>query len=205
MPVRKLLAPFCALAMSASPVLAVDLDNVLIVQRFVANDTGIEQCNKLAYGEKIIGAAAEWSPVIRVDTDNRDGGCEHDIAIVDPTGELKGLEISINFFPDDYASQCKNPGYRTIPINSKLKDVKFVKPMIYDMDNEPGGCQQVYSLKGRNDVMLEVKFEGDDDWSQCENYGTHKVVVAKDAQIRLDTDQRWGGCRLSYRLVENKN
>lgn len=180
---------------------AVDIDNTLLVQRFIADgDAG--QCNGGALGERILSAASEWSPAIRVDTDNRSGGCLHSIGIVDPGNELEGLEITVNFFADGEAGQCGNPGLKVIPRSRKLARAAVSDPMRYDMDDRSGGCQQVYSLRGRNDVALQIEFLADGDAGQCGNAGVHTVFPNHPAQIRLDTDNRSGGCRLRYRLVE---
>jgi hypothetical protein len=191
-------APFRAVVPMA--VVAVDLSRAILVQKFMG-DGDIGQCNVGAYGERILSPVSEWSPFIRVDTDDRAGGCLHSLGILDDGNNLEGLEIAINFFADGDAGSCGNSGFRTIPLSRSLGEVTLTEPMRYDTDSRPGGCQQVYSLKGRSHVAFQIEFLPDGDPGQCGNAGTHTVFVGQNAQIRIGTDNRLGGCRLRYRLI----
>jgi hypothetical protein len=177
-----------------------DLSRVILVQSFVGDgDPG--QCNGAAYGERIISSAADWSPAVRIDTDERPGGCLHSLGLVDLDHRLGGLEITIDFGGEQDRTQCGNPGPHRIPISRRLSEALLSTPMRYDMDDRPGGCYQVYSVKGRADVALEIEFRADGDASQCRNTGVHLVVPGEELRIGLDTDHRDGGCTLRYRLV----
>jgi hypothetical protein len=189
-----------ALFLAATHASAADLSDVIIVQRFVADgDPG--QCG--GAGEKIVSAAEDWSPAIRIDADDRSGGCNHSIGIVDIAGELNGLQIIVDYFGDGEAGQCGGSGHRIIPIGRKLKNAVMTDPPLrYDTDSRSGGCQQKYTVSGRNDVGLEIDFRGDDDVTQCQNPGTYKAFVGQPVQFRIDTDQRFGGCTLKYRLFK---
>jgi hypothetical protein len=180
---------------------AADLSSVFLVQDFTANpgaDPG--QCNAANFG-RIVSPAGEWSPAIRLDTDSRGGGCLHQFAIVDLDRRITGLMIWVNFFGDGDAAQCGNPGNRVIPVRKRFDSLLFTQPMSIDTDNRGGGCQETWSVTGRNDVRLEIDFQPDGDPGQCGNAGTHLVTPGNPVTIYLDMDDRGGGCQQRFRLL----
>ena len=60
--------------------------------------------------------------------------------------------------------------------------------------------QPVFSLYGRDDVELDVAFWADGDAGQCGNAGFHTVRLNSPVRLRLDMDNRPGGCRQMFRL-----
>jgi hypothetical protein len=169
----------------------------LFGQSFLADgDAG--QCNGAFMGTDFVNFG-EFTKEIRIDTDDRPGGCLQSFAIVDTNNVLAGLKLGVNFFPDGQG-QCDNPGPRTIPINKQVAGAQFSPAYRIDTGSRPGGCQLVFSVEGRNDVALDVIYIPDDDFSQCKNAGVFTAVAGRPVQIGLDTDNRSGGCRLKLRL-----
>ncbi|QRN93734.1 hypothetical protein JRI60_31755 [Archangium violaceum] len=139
-----------------------------------------------------------WTRRITLDTDSRSGGCWQKFSIVDGTGEVSGLRVSINFYAQNTGSgQCDNPGIREIPNTSYLS---WSYPMGIDTDGNDGGCRQVWSLTGRDDVALDVKWEDTSYNSQCDYPGTYTVTSSTTASFVMDMDDRGGGCAQSVRL-----
>lgn len=163
-------------------------------QNFYADgDAG--QCNGGAYGTHA-APLGQWTPAMRLDTDNRGGGCYQQFSIFDPSGLLNGLLVVVDFYPDG-DRQCDFPGPRYIPVGPSLH---WSSPYRIDTDNRSGGCQQVFSIYGRYDVELDVAFWADGDAGQCGNAGFHTVTPYNSVRIRLDMDNRPGGCRQMFRL-----
>ncbi|MCM0591913.1 MAG: hypothetical protein ACSI46_17095 [Gloeotrichia echinulata DVL01] len=176
------------------------------VQLFEADgDPG--QCNALASGV-IVTPFGIWSNPVRIDTDGRSGGCRQAFTVSDPQNTLAGLNLFVDFRPDGDPGQCGNPGLRGIPVIPL--DVAFYGPLYktilqsiayrIDTDNRSGGCQQTFSLSGRNDIVLDVSFTPDGDAGQCGNAGAFTVTPSSPVTFRIDTDNRSGGCRQSFRL-----
>jgi hypothetical protein len=174
------------------------------------------QCGSV--GGTQFSAFGEWTAPIRMDTDNRSGGCNLQWAIIDPANKLTGLNVtagwrfSINDDPNvNGYYQCKgNHGDRTIPITTSIpqdeNQLSFSDYIGVDTDNEQGACDLTFSLAGRSDVALDVAFWGDDDVSQCSppdaTIDKPKEVYqgTPAAALRIDTDRRWGGCVQRLRL-----
>jgi hypothetical protein len=169
----------------------------LFGQSFLA-DGDANQCNGAFTGTDFV-RLGEFTREIRIDTDGRPGGCFQSFAIVDPDNVLAGLRLTVNFFPDG-EGQCDDPGVRAIPVNREVSGAQFSRRYRIDADGRPGGCQQVFSVEGRNDVALDILFFPDGDPGQCGNAGLHTAVVGQPVQIRIDTDDRPGGCRQMLRL-----
>ena len=176
------------------------------VQLFEADgDTG--QCNALASGV-IVTPFGVWSNPVRIDTDGRAGGCRQAFAVSDPQNTLAGLNLFVSFTPDGDAGQCGNPGLKGIPVvpldvasfGSLYETILRSAAYRIDTDNRSGGCQQTFSLSGRNDIVLDVSFIPDGDAGQCGNAGSFTVTPSSPVTFRIDTDKRGGGCRQSFRL-----
>ena len=142
----------------------------------------------------------QWTTRMRIDTDSRAGGCYQKFSIVDPAGELSGLVLNVDFHGQANTSgdgQCDFPGVYQIPVGSS---VAWSTQYGIDTNENPGGCVQAFSLSGRGDVALDVKFEDDGYNGQCDKAGTHTVTQNNARSIVFDMDDRGGGCFLSYRL-----
>lgn len=139
-----------------------------------------------------------WTRRVKIDTDSRSGGCYQKFSIVDGTGELSGLHLYVNFYAQSTGSgQCDNPGTWEIPNTSSLA---WSTAMGIDTDGNPGGCGQVWSLSGRDDVALDVKWEDTSHNGQCDNPGQYTVTSSTTASIVMDMDDRAGSCVQSFRL-----
>lgn len=153
-----------------------------------------------AYG-LIISRADRYSPPIRIDTDGRKGGCLYRIGILDTAGSLAQTDFKLNlsFYADGDAGQCGNQGTFDVPVSTSNAQISLTHAIVMDMDNRPGGCQMIWTVEGRS-AVLDVKFIPDGDPGQCGNPGIHTASDGNPVRIRLDTDDRLGGCRLSLRL-----
>lgn len=170
---------------------------VFLHQNFYA-DSDASQCNALAYGYMRAGLG-EWTPTIRIDTDGRWGGCLQQFGVTDPTGVVSGLQLAVNFYGDGDADQCNSPGYRQIPVTSSTT-AQWSSAYRIDADSRSGGCWQVFYLNGRSDMVLDIEFTAESDAGQCNNAGMHTVTAGNPVAIRIDTDERDGGCRQRFRL-----
>jgi hypothetical protein len=168
----------------------------LLVNFYGDGDVG--QCNGAAYGRQQ-AQMGTWTSPIRIDTDNRPGGCWQQFAIVDPRHFLDGLTLRMSFTGTGDWGQCGNAGDQIIPIVSS-PDQAWSSPIRMDMDDRSGGCDQTFSIQGRGDVELDISFEADGDPGQCGNTGTHTVNEWNSVTLFLDTDNRSGGCRESFSL-----
>jgi hypothetical protein len=159
-------------------------------------DGDLGQCNALAYG--IVGAPVEdWTPPIRIDTDNSPGGCYQQLGILDPNKELAGVSLTVDFEPDG-VGQCDIPGSRTIPITQS--SLTWSSAYRIDADNRPGGCQQKFTLSGPDVISFDVYYVADGDPGQCGNPGEHTITTGQSVTLRIDTDSRPGGCRQQFRI-----
>lgn len=161
-------------------------------------DVDAGQCNGGFYGQGFV-KMGDWTPAMRLDMDGRPGGCYQSFAIVDPSQVLNGLVLKVAVWADG-DGQCDFAGERTVPINRDSNQVSWSSPYRLDTDNRPGGCQQRFTIEGRGDVALDVSFQPDGDPGQCGNAGVHTAVAGQPVQIRVDTDNRPGGCRQAFRL-----
>ncbi|MFI0819763.1 hypothetical protein ACH4TX_26835 [Streptomyces sp. NPDC021098] len=151
--------------------------------------------------------AADWSTPIRLDTDNRAGGCQLAFGLYDPSNSLAGLTATYKWEaePGSDDTQCENGGLKTIPINSSFRT--FADPIRVDTDGRAGWCNLTFALSGRSDIILEVQWYGDDGGDakgQCKNTRPKNTsqIVQEGRPVTLgdDTDGRAGGCYLSLRL-----
>lgn len=147
--------------------------------------------------------AGTWTKPVRMDTDSRSGACSQQFGIYDPTGQLSGLVLKIDF--QGPSNQCWNPGTRTVPISSAANFPWSTWSSIYwiDTDERSGYCTQTFSIEGRSDVALDVNFEAEENNGQCGNVGTFPVVLLRSATFIIDADGRSGACRQKFRLRLN--
>jgi len=153
-------------------------------------------------------ASPDWTPSIRIDTDNRSGGCQLAFGIYDPGHAIDGTSITYTFLPSDGgdAGQCGNyQGTYPMPIKPFRT---FGQTIRIDTDNRPGYCNLTFTVSGRDDVGLDVQFYPDGDAGQCgtpdqpplpkDQYRT--AYEGNPVTIPIDTDGRAGGCQLMLRV-----
>lgn len=159
------------------------------------------QCGGLA-GQQW-GVDPDFTRAIRFDTDNRSGGCQLSFGIFDPDNTLRGASISYGFRASagGDGGQCGNPGTHQMPIQ---RFRTFGPQVRVDTDGRPGGCTLTFTVSGRSDVILEVRYFADGDGSQCGNTlpsdQNHTAFAGSPVTIGLDTDGRSGGCQMQLRL-----
>lgn len=156
-------------------------------------------------------AVGEWTPPVRLDTDNRDGGCWQSLSIVDPESVLGDARIQLEYWHDDRrggSGQCGlptafEPATYTSSVATERRDLSDSWWTV-DTDNRPGGCQAKFSIVGSDEYVLDVRFYADGHGGQCGNAsgqsGHHTAVFGEPVQIRYDMDGRAGGCMQSFRL-----
>lgn len=176
----------------------------------VPGDYGEAQCGNI--GGTRYAPLDRRSDAIRMDTDERPGGCTLEWAIIDPPpNTLGGLVISVDWQPSGDDGQCKGRlgRPRQIPILSSIPmsetDITFSPFIGVDTDDASGGCYMTFSLSGRTDIALDIWFWPEDDPGQCEpamrpDSDPLTVVQGAPATLFVDTDRRWGGCVQQMRL-----
>lgn len=185
-------APHSAAAASSMAVTAVPNLGVLWVP---TGDPG--QCG---------GPQQQWAPIsnwtvpIRVDTDNRPGGCRLAFGVQDSDNSLAGLMLFFAWSGPD-AGQCGQPNSYSIPISPSFS---FSTSVLDDTDNRPGGCNLSFFVFGRSDIGLDIQFWADGDASQCQGSLApgqfYTAFQGNFITVGLDTDGRAGGCNLALRL-----
>ncbi|MBZ4402291.1 MULTISPECIES: hypothetical protein [unclassified Myxococcus] len=142
----------------------------------------------------------QWTSQIRLDTDSRPQGCWQKFGIQDPYGELSGLMLTVSFYGQGSptaSGQCDNPGTYVVPIGPTLD---WTGPWGIDTTDAYGGCVQTFSISGRDDIALDVRFDADRHNGQCQNAGLHTVTSINPVSLTLDMDNRYGGCYQTFRL-----
>ncbi|HVT48349.1 MAG TPA: hypothetical protein VHD57_11220 [Vicinamibacterales bacterium] len=156
----------------------------------------------------------DWTPDVRINTDDGWGGCLQSFALLDPSNSLSNLKLTIDFSaaPDSDAGQCGEAGEREI-IKTATQPA-WSRPYRIDTDSRKGGCRWTMSMSGRSDIEVRVKFFPDDQGvGQCGENQTRgpytpnrpEYLIAKAGEpltLDLDTDGRWGGCVFSLQLVK---
>lgn len=162
-------------------------------------DEDVGQCNDLPL--TVTGASlGEWTDKVKIDTDDRDGGCYQKFAIYDPDRELGSLLIQVDF-QSDGIGQCDLAGKKNIPLNRDIfRGMKWSNRYRIDTDERFGGCTQKFSMLGGSGYALDIDFSAEDDKTQCGNTGISTVTKNKSVTLRLDTDDRAGGCFQKFRL-----
>jgi hypothetical protein len=143
---------------------------------------------------------------IRLDTDNRPGGCQLSFGIGDIDGSLAGLRVTYQLSPHvgSHSGQCgENWGENDMPIGSSFT---FGNPVRVDSDSRPGWCDLTFGVSGRNDVVLEVLWQAENGTGQCVDASSpgvwRAVPIGGKLTIGIDTDNRPGGCGLALRLTK---
>ncbi len=147
----------------------------------------------------------DFTKAIRFDTDSRSGGCQLSFGIFDPDSTLRGVSISYGFRVTSGGDegQCGNPGTHQMPIQ---RFRTFGPQVRVDTDGRSGGCDLTFTVSGRSDVILEVRYFADGDGSQCGNPlpsdQNHTAFEGSPVTIGIDTDGRSGGCQMQLHLQQ---
>ncbi|WP_369148217.1 hypothetical protein [Streptomyces sp. R44] len=142
---------------------------------------------------------------IRFDTDSRPGGCRLAFGLYDPQDELRGVAATYTFraTPGGDPAQCGNQGTHQLPITKTSRT--FGDVVRIDTDNRPGGCVLTFALTAPGTTTLYINYTSDGDRAQCGNALPLPGVFSpagnnREVPIRIDTDDRSGGCQLRLRL-----
>ncbi|MFF2077903.1 hypothetical protein ACFVXG_24490 [Kitasatospora sp. NPDC058162] len=143
---------------------------------------------------------------IRFDTDSRPGGCQLAFGIYDPDGLLRDPSVTYTFqaTPGGDPAQCGNPGTHRMPVGRTSRT--FGPTIRIDTDNRPGGCDLTFALSSSIGMSIGVNYSSDGDRAQCGNAGPDLGLFSpvdndRPFAVRIDTDDRPGGCRLQLRLA----
>ena len=147
----------------------------------------------------------DWTSPIRIDTDNRAGGCELSFGIFDPSSLLTGgVNYTWSVSPGGDGNQCMNQGTFAIPVNRQFES--FGPNIVDDTDNRSGWCNLTFAVSNGSNIGLDVQFFADPSGSagQCVNAlpqgNFYTAAAGAPVTIMTDTDGRPGGCWLSVRL-----
>lgn len=112
-----------------------DLQGVSLTYGFQATPGGDPaQCgNQGTHQMPIRSDARTFGPTIRIDTDNRPGGCNLTLAV--PTIDRTYVKLDIQYDPDGDAGQCGNTGYHWAETDRGPVTIGV------DTDNRVGGCR----------------------------------------------------------------
>ena len=170
---------------------------VVLFQRFVADeDNG--QCGFAQTRSRT--PFGLWSPPVYINTDGRPGGCRQSFAIVDPDGELAGWSMRVKFEYYGRQKQCDQTGEREVPASRTADDLIWTPSYRIDTDEREGGCSLEFSVHGRTDIVLDIEMYADGDPGQCPDRGLFTATIAQPITVRIDTDERPGGCYQRLRL-----
>lgn len=147
----------------------------------------------------------DWTNAILIDADSRSGGCLLAFGVRDLGSNLTGLTLSYRWTvsPGGDFRQCGNQGEFSLPIT---QNQTFGPNIRVDTDDRRGYCDLTFSMSGRNDVALDVRFwhEFEPGKDQCVNSlpkeEWHSVRPDAPITIGMNTDSRQGGCYFSLRL-----
>jgi len=149
-----------------------------------------------------------FTPDVRVNTDNRSGGCFQRFSVIDPNDLLAGLDIRMEFGPVGAdTGECESTF--GIPATIKLTRVKDVpgwtaQIRINTDDRPEQGCYQKWTfVDGPPGYAFDIAYRADGDLGQCGNTtgSYHRIKKGDSVTIVFNTDGRPGGCWLRYRLA----
>jgi hypothetical protein len=207
-----MLAPACDEASSeprtvefvASPTGSVLGEYRAMLLVYYAGEEDPSQCNALAYNRVAFPFGHFADQPMRIDTDNRPGGCTQQFVLYDPDDALPDLQITTQLAPQPGFDngQCSNLGPQIIQHTQEnmIQNMPWSAPIRIDTDDRPGACVQTFAIHGRPELGLDVLAEPDGDPGQCPNNPTTAAIEGHPASIVLDTDSRPGGCRVNLRL-----
>ena len=173
-------------------------DTVKLWESFTA-DGHKGQCEGRNHGE-IITSYNAWSPPIRIDTDGRPGGCQFNIAVIDPRHVLGDWNSTWTFQSNGDGGQCGNQGAQTMQVVADPSAIDRSRYVRIDTDGRSGGCEMLFAVD-RPGPRLLIYFVPDGDSGQCERESDVQVVdIGHSKKIIIDADDRAGGCLLQFRL-----
>lgn len=179
------------------------------VEWFVTSGGQAGQCGNPTSSSQW-AVSPDWTSPIRVDTDSRSGGCELAFGIYDPSRLLTGLGVTYTWTVSQggIGGQCESAttsqGTFSMPVNTQFQS--FGPLVTDDTDNRMGYCNLTFNVSGRSDVGIDVQYYADTSGSagQCINAlpqgSFYTAVAGSPVTLSLDTDDRSGGCWLSFRL-----
>ncbi|MFJ6382468.1 hypothetical protein ACIQI7_20995 [Kitasatospora sp. NPDC092039] len=98
------------------------------------------QCgNQGTFGMPIRRDARTFGPAVRIDTDNRPGGCSLTLAV--PQIRQTYVALDIQYDADGDRAQCRNTGYRWAETDRGPATIGI------DTDDRPGGCRLQLRLR----------------------------------------------------------
>ncbi|MCG6499776.1 hypothetical protein [Kitasatospora sp. A2-31] len=111
------------------------LDGVSLTYALQATGGGDPaQCgNQGTYGVPIRRDTRAFGPTVRIDTDNRPGGCDLTLAV--PSIGQTYVALDVQYDPDGDRAQCRNTGYHWAETDRGPVTVGI------DTDDRPGGCR----------------------------------------------------------------
>ncbi|MFF0157885.1 hypothetical protein ACFYRY_10185 [Streptomyces sp. NPDC005263] len=161
------------------------------------NPDGTGQCEGRT-GEQW-ATSPNWTEAIRLDTDNRPGGCQLAFGVTDPDGTLAGSSISYRLTRSTGGVNQCGPNLDPNPV-PMLPIPAFGTPVRVDTDSQPGWCDLTFTVTGR--IVLDVQLYADGEAAQCADSSpvTHSAFAGTPVTVKIDTDNRPGGCQLLLRL-----
>ena len=157
---------------------------------------------------KLCAYVGENTQFYRDDTDSRAGGCRMQWGIVSPNAEtwFRDVKMCYRWFADGSAGQCGGGAPR-----SMCADVgSFTQEYRDDTDSRGGGCRMSWMLsvpssspQWLTNARLCYDWYPDGDGGQCGGGAARKLCATANswtAYYRDDTDNRGGGCRMSWGL-----
>jgi len=179
---------------------------------------GEAQCG--SPGGTLYSALNDWTPRLRIDTDNRPGGCVLAFGLIDPARDpdkiLPDPGLTIGWKADGPdGGQCGGwQGQNALPVTVGLPSneakIELSKSMFVDTDSR-GGCRETFTLDANSKYELDIDFYGDDDKRQCllpaepqEPGKFWKLRPGKSLSFGIHADDRWGACVQRLRLSKVK-
>ncbi len=145
-----------------------------------------------------------WTVPVRIDADNRPGGCRLAFGVDDPDYDLAGVRLEYEWLPTPGgdAAQCGTVvGRKRIPVTPFGQ---LSTELRIDTDHRTGYCELTFHVSRRADVVLDVQFTGEHNWDQCKGATPvgqpRTATTSQPVTIGIDTDGRAGGCFLSLRV-----
>ncbi|MGL5927506.1 MAG: hypothetical protein ACRCY8_01095 [Dermatophilaceae bacterium] len=159
-------------------------------------DAGTRQCGGTGWS---LTPVNEWTPTLRIDTDNRDGGCSLQLGLVKASTWLNGaISTDWQAHPGANDSQCLDRGRQDWPTLG-------LNRIVIDTDDRRGWCDLTFDVTDPA-VAVDVSFYPDGN-GQCVNStgdsGFHTAYRGHPVTIGIDTDSRNGGCQFAVRVRTN--
>lgn len=210
MPLIRLLSAFLLLLVRPSAAQDANWETLQIYQSW--RDEGVPNGQCAGRMGEFTTPFGALSDAIKFDTDNREGGCEYRLAIIDPDAILaaRQWQLSVIFTPQGHIGQCKYPGTRAVPIVGSIQEAidawtrpPWREPILIDTDDRVGGCVLEFQISGPDSArspVLDITYVSDGGPEQCPQAGEKFAALGHPAAMIIDTDGRPGGCLMQLRL-----